>query len=829
MEVTGVPTSSAPVREAPVAKAEVPRTRTAPPRDRSLLGRADLAGPSPRAGLTAFHTPVPEAAAIRTGDRVALARPNTTRTFDPGARRTVPAPVARDAQDVSALPDPELPEPERAEDPNRTLARSEREPGPGASMGSRIAPATKDRPVAVSAPVVKSPRSPDRVPLERPVVRQRADPLRQPAPARRRDSPHRTPDAGVKDRAEPEARPLTVIAARETPVAAAWPALEPPGAPGGPEPPPAPSLLRAAEPPAEDARETPPRIPVPPAREHRPKREPVPLSSAPPLTRAGLARRRPADPVEGEATNLAAPPPTAPDVERRPVSPPELVPEAPAHPMLRRVEAPLASLGLELRRPRAASAEREESLYAHRTGEARLRALREHGGTAESERAVQRGLDYLASTQRSDGSWGNPRYRHEKYGQVQVGKTGLALLAFLGSGHTQRSKTRYSAAVKRAIGFLLEAQGGRNGHFGRGSAYSHGIATYALAEAHAMTRDPALRDPLKKAVNRILEAQVVDPQDHLKHGGWSYYYADENRTWDAWPRASVTAWQVMALKSAQIGGLDVPGEALSAARGYLRRSFDRKYGYFRYAHDPDRLRSTYRTLPGSTPASMFALLLLGEDPSSERVVAGRRFVMERLPLRYARAADDRFVIHAEGNIYFWYYATLALFTLRGEAWDAWNSRLRDLLVNAQQRNGSWTPISPYANYANDTRTDRSYTTALCVLILEVYYRYVTPLLTYRPETIEREEPPAARPTPRARLRVVAIRARSTATRVGLKLGDEIVRYAGERVLGTNHLRTLIDRHRESDAVALEVARGGRALQMTVPGGALGVTVEEDQG
>lgn len=500
------------------------------------------------------------------------------------------------------------------------------------------------------------------------------------------------------------------------------------------------------------------------------------------------------------------------------------------HPMLRRLERTVSSRAPALRAPHPTSAERESSLYAHRTGEARLRALREHGGTAESERAVQSGLDYLARIQRSDGSWGNPRYRHNKYGQVQIGKTGLALLAFLGSGHTENSKTRFSAAVKRAIGFLLEAQNARNGHFGTGSAYSHGIATYALAEAHAMTRDPELREPLRRAVNRILEAQIVDAQNHLIHGGWSYYYANENRVWDAWPRASVTAWQVMALKSAQIGGIRVPGEAMSAARGYLRRSFDREHGYFRYAHDPDRLRSSYRTLPGSTPASMFALLLLGENPASERIVQGRRFVMERLPRRYARASDDRFVIRAEGNIYFWYYATLALFTVRGEAWDAWNNRLRDLLVKAQQRDGSWKPISPYANYANDTRTDRSYTTALSVLILEVYYRYVTPLLLYRPKTEEREEMPVVESGPPVRLRVVAIRTRSAAARIGLKIGDEIVRYAGKRVTGTDHLRALIRQHRDSDAVALDVVRRGRALRLTVPSGVLGVTVEErDEG
>jgi hypothetical protein len=37
----------------------------------------------------------------------------------------------------------------------------------------------------------------------------------------------------------------------------------------------------------------------------------------------------------------------------------------------------------------------------------------------------------------------------------------------------------------------------------------------------------------------------------------------------------------------------------------------------------------------------------------------------------------------------------------------------------------------YARYARDDASDRSYTTALSVLSLEVYYRYYWPLLKVR--------------------------------------------------------------------------------------------------
>jgi len=287
----------------------------------------------------------------------------------------------------------------------------------------------------------------------------------------------------------------------------------------------------------------------------------------------------------------------------------------------------------------------------------------------------------------------------------------------------------------------------------------------------------------------------------------------------------------MALKSAMIGGIRVATPALQAARTYLRRSFDREYGYFRYCHDPDRLRSAYRTLPGSTPASAFGLLLLGEKPDSERIKTGVRFVMRHMPRRYARASDDGFVLEAGGNLYFWYYSTLALFTLQTEDWNTWNSRLRDLLVKAQNADGSWTPISPYANYANDTRKDRGYTTALAVLMLEVYYRYVTPLLTHRPDAVElgeEDEDPFDLPLTTRRFRVVGLSESGIAFRAGIELGDEFYRYAGEAVHDLDQLRELIRLNRHRSRVKLEVYRKGRLKKFSLSGGPLGVTVEESR-
>jgi hypothetical protein len=103
-------------------------------------------------------------------------------------------------------------------------------------------------------------------------------------------------------------------------------------------------------------------------------------------------------------------------------------------------------------------------------------------------------------------------------------------------------------------------------------------------------------------------------------------------------------------------------------------------------------------------------------------------VLERRPTEYRSRGERAFVLEARGNLYFWYYASLAMFRAGGEDWATWNTAMKEVLVDAQGRDGSWRPISPYAERAMDTPEDRCYTTAMCVLTLEVYYRYFTPLL-----------------------------------------------------------------------------------------------------
>ncbi len=378
--------------------------------------------------------------------------------------------------------------------------------------------------------------------------------------------------------------------------------------------------------------------------------------------------------------------------------------------------------------PEPAVARFEHTPYRSRFGPAKARALQEHGGSIETEAAVAAGLAYLASMQGRDGSWGPASARSEKYGEVRVGKTGLCLLAFLGAGHTADSGTEHSRVSSRAIEFLLSTQGRRTGHFGATSSYGHGIATYALAECYALTKAAELEAPLRRAVKEILRHQHDDRRDERRFGGWGYY-GDQLQRQDNWPRASITAWQVMALESARLAGLQVPDVAFADAKTFLLGCLDQRRGAFRYSHDPSRLNGAYAILPGSTPASLFALSLLEADLETPHFERAWQFLAERAPEDYSYAGDDAFVYEAHGNLYFWYYASLASMRRGGSTWKRWNANLQETLLPSQRADGSWKPISTYArNYAGDNSKDASYSTAMNVLSLEVYYRYFTPLL-----------------------------------------------------------------------------------------------------
>jgi len=336
---------------------------------------------------------------------------------------------------------------------------------------------------------------------------------------------------------------------------------------------------------------------------------------------------------------------------------------------------------------------------AGRIGGARAKLVARGGGTTASEKCVGLGLRWLARYQQADGNW-NFHHGPDDPGSLEkctTGATGLALLAFLGAGHTHRSEqARYRSTVDKGIRFLL-AQMKRAEHDGdlRGTVvsnegmYAQAIATLALCEAYGLTHDSKLKEPAQRAVNFIVQAQ--DP----KGGGWRYAPHDPGDT-------TVTGWQVMALKSAKNSGLKVPERTLARAGHFLDAVQTRegsRYGYDR---------------PGETPAmtaiGLLCRMYLGWTRSNPPLKRGVEYVSHTGPSR-----DD---------IYYDYYASQTLHQWGGPEWKQWNEVLRDQLVETQVKRGdaagSWKPTGDRGAGAGG----RLYQTCLSVMTLEVYYRYL---------------------------------------------------------------------------------------------------------
>jgi hypothetical protein len=76
------------------------------------------------------------------------------------------------------------------------------------------------------------------------------------------------------------------------------------------------------------------------------------------------------------------------------------------------------------------------------------------------------------------------------------------------------------------------------------------------------------------------------------------------------------------------------------------------------------------------------------------------------------------------NLYYWYYATLALHRAQhaspeaADAWRRWNEALTRALLSTQREDGSWPETCLWGGYGG-----RVFTTSLATMCLEVYYRY----------------------------------------------------------------------------------------------------------
>ncbi|MDG2221976.1 MAG: hypothetical protein P8L85_11375 [Rubripirellula sp.] len=365
--------------------------------------------------------------------------------------------------------------------------------------------------------------------------------------------------------------------------------------------------------------------------------------------------------------------------------------------------------------------------------------------TPEMNYGINKGLMWLARHQLADGGWSFEHRIGECQGRcpnpgskrsARVAATGLALLPFLGAGHSP-GDGEYRQTVSAGIDFLI-ANTASDGSLWRseGRMYGHGIATLALCECYGMlTQTPPnkasnsnsteprpaygelanatnalgrrwtavdvarLKQAATAAVGFIVRAQAVD-------GGWRYRPGELGDM-------SVVGWQVMALKSAKDAGLGGYEQSFAGAQMFLNSVQLDPVGSESYGVIGTRYRyksNTEKATPATTAIGLACRICMGASPFHPAAVAGvNRIVTEG---------------HSGSDMYYNFYANQVVFQHGGVAWESWNQRLSNALIQLQCREGHLEGSWHFGGDHGSNQGGRVYTTAMACLCLEESFRHL---------------------------------------------------------------------------------------------------------
>ena len=292
-----------------------------------------------------------------------------------------------------------------------------------------------------------------------------------------------------------------------------------------------------------------------------------------------------------------------------------------------------------------------------------------------AERAIVGAQRWIATNQRTDGSWLTSNGRNNS------GETAFALLALMVNGSVP-GEGPFGRQVSRGIQFLVGLQKENGliiGNTKSGPMYQHALATLALTECLGMTQNPRIRTAVMRAVDLIVHTQHGE-------GGWRYQARRERGD------ISVTVMQVMALRAAVEAGLFVPGETIDRAIRFIRACYHPEQHGFRY------MTGSGDAGFARTAAGLVCLQSVGLYDDS--IIPD---VVEYL-------LDHAF---PDGNMsHYWYghyYASVGLYHYGGEPWKAYYPKIKERIL------GDWEKTGRYYGLLD---------TSWAVLILGVPYRYL---------------------------------------------------------------------------------------------------------
>ena len=339
----------------------------------------------------------------------------------------------------------------------------------------------------------------------------------------------------------------------------------------------------------------------------------------------------------------------------------------------------------------------------------RARAEGDWEVTAESEAALERGIEWLAQNQEARGNWGSN----------DLGLVSMGALAYLSAGHVP-GYGRYGKKNEQTLHYVIsnaKPSGLLNIAEERRGMYNHGLSTFVLAQAYGMSDDRRLGPLLDRALTLICQTQCGD-------GGWAYVAEPQERGHDL----SLAVMQAKALRSAVDSGLEVPPEVIQLAIRSVREHYTPE-GCSREAPEEEQKKYpgqfTYTKGGGNDSVAMAAagVVCLQEFAQYDdwRIEKSMKVVCDAI-----REKCKKDPYNAPFDAYTLYYVGQALYQVGGKNWQTYYPPLRDSLIACQIRSqgnpaehGKWRANGRVGGKPGDL-----YMTSAACFILAMPNRYL---------------------------------------------------------------------------------------------------------
>ena len=291
--------------------------------------------------------------------------------------------------------------------------------------------------------------------------------------------------------------------------------------------------------------------------------------------------------------------------------------------------------------------------------------------TPASERALQKGLEWLARNQGPEGNWNSN----------DLGLVGMGALAFLSAGYLP-GRGRYGNTVQRALDFVTrnaKPSGLLNISNAQRDMYNHGLAAFALGQAYGMTNDKALSNVLDKSLKLISNTQAED-------GGWDYRARRQGRGHDL----SLVVMQAKALRGAMDSGLEVSPEVIGSAIQSVRRYYKSRSGKNGLSNPKAAMleagQFTYSGGHGTLAMAACGVVCLQEFGQYADWRIGKNLDVIQAAIGRDSSPGARNGKLPCEDAYTLYYVGQALYQVGGKRWRESYPRLRDYLVASQMLN-----------------------------------------------------------------------------------------------------------------------------------------------